>query len=226
MPRKKTTTPKMRTSKTTEEQTPTSSDTPTQSVPKEKSEIDDAMDILEQASEAPDVTGMSESDPVPEPEAPLEQGQDSPEENTEPVPVPEPEADTAEVGSVDVSDNIAPEIATNVMDPLEAKRFQGLLQVASELTVSKAEIFLGKLTQPKQLGRISNWQTDRRHLIAQDAMDLCKEPEFLRTYWPYVKFLMGRDLGLGQSEIWIYLGLAIQVSLHKEYEKKLAAILS
>jgi hypothetical protein len=176
----------------------------------------DALDILDAAFEEPDAVGMSEADPVPEVELePFEAG-------------PDAEIDTSllriavDPGPLDI-DKIKKPLPkkANGPDPIEERRYATVQRAVSEITESKVNIYLGKLTQPRQLGNKDSWLTDRKHLIAGDAFRLVKTPSFLKDHWSWVKFLRGSDLGTGDGEVSILMGMAIYQCLFAEFEKNL-----
>lgn len=165
------------------------------------------LDLVDSADIDPDVVGMSDEDPAPsvEPEA-------------EPF-----EAEPA-IKVEDITKALAPDhVAENTPDPMEDRRFKNAARAVSEVTESRVNMFIGKLTSPGQLGKQHNWLTARKHLIAKDAWQLLKSPGYLDEHWDWIKFLSGSNLGTGEGEVAILMGMAIYQCLFEEFGKNLQA---
>jgi hypothetical protein len=164
------------------------------------------LDLVDSADIDPDAVGMSEEDVIPEEEI-----------ETEPF-VPEPGA------TADLSQATEPApVADAGPDPIEERRFKNAERAVSEITESRVNMFIGRLTAPGQLGKQHNWLTERRHLIAGDAIKLLKAPGYLKEHWEWIKFLSGSNLGTGDGEVAILMGMAVYQSLFEEFGKNLKA---
>jgi len=165
------------------------------------------LDLVDVIDDAPDAVGMSEEDPTP---------------TTEPETEPFEAGPNAEANMALLQDAVDPfpqKIAAP--DPIEERRFKKAERAVSEVTESRVNMFIGKLTVPGQLGSLSNWLTARKHLIAGDALKLLKSPGYLREHWAWIKFLSGSNLGTGDGEVAILMGMAVYQALFAQFEKNL-----
>ncbi len=134
----------------------------------------------------------------------------------EPAPAPAPALD-ATVNELEAVVELG-RLVSAANELKDVVKFNRLVGTANELTVDKVNNQIGRMVSARILPDKANWQTPKRHLIADAVLKQCKDPTVLRTHWPMIRFLRGASLGNPVAEIRILVSMMVWESLVDELD--------